>query len=204
MTIIIGAATTVSFRGACVTSANWGANPNNQRLYCLGSWDPHLVISKPTETLSLTIYAPGADAPYDTTPTIGCFNANTVTASVAPAACGESSGGVSGDWYVTSYSYSKDDANMPGTESWAMQKWIGVLQPTYVMRGIVEGQGTPNSGINFDSIDGETSTGSVSAGGFGKADDLTIGVVGSVGGGSSSQGDTGQGSASISYTDLYL
>ena len=202
MAIIIGAATTVSFMGACVTSANWGANPNNQRLYCLGSWDPHLVISKPTETLSLTIYAPGSS--YNTTPTTGCFNANTIAASVSPAACGPSAGGVSGNWYVTSYSYSKDDANMPGTESWAMQKWIGVLQPTYVMRGIVEGQGTPNSGINFDSIDGETSTGSVSAGGFGKADDLTIGVVGSVGGGSSAQGDTGQGSASISYTDLYL
>lgn len=202
MAIIIGAATTVAFMGACVTSANWGANPNNQRLYCLGSWEPHLVISKPTETLSLTIYAPGSS--YITEPTTGCVNANTIAASVAPAACGESSGGVSGDWYVTSYSYSKDDANMPGTESWSMQKWIGVLQPTYVMRGIVEGQGTPNSGINFDSIDGETSTGSVSAGGFGKADDLTIGVVGSVGGGSSAQGDTGQGSASISYTDLYL
>lgn len=202
MSIIIGAATTVSFMGACVTSANWGANPNNQRLYCLGSWDPHLVISKPTETLSLTIYAPGSS--YITAPTTGCFNANTIAASVVPAACGASSGGVSGNWYVTSYSYSKDDANMPGTESWAMQKWIGTLQPTYVMRGIVEGQGTPNSGISFDSIDGETSTGSVSAGGFGKADDLTIGVVGSVGGGSSAQGDTGQGSASMSYTDLYL
>jgi len=202
MAIVIGAATTASFMGACVTSANWGASPNNQRLYCLGSWDPHLVISKPTETLSLTIYAPGQT--YSTLPTTECANANTVTASVSPMACGDSFGGVTGTWYVTSYSYSKDDANMPGTESWSMQKWIGALQPSYVMRGLVEGQGTPNAGVSFSTTDGETSTGSVSAGGFGRADTLTIGVVDGVGGGSSSQGDTGQGSASISYTDLYL
>lgn len=202
MAIIIGAATTVSFMGACVTSANWGASPNNQRLYCLGSWTPNQVISKPTETLSVTIYAPGSS--YSTAPTTSCVDANTVAASVSPAACGGSSGGVSGSWFVSSYSYSKDDASMPGTESWSMQKWIGALQPSYVMRGVSEGQGTDNSGISFTTVDGESSTGSVSAGGFGRADTLTLGVVGSVGGGSSAAGDTGQGSVSMSYTDLYL
>lgn len=202
MAIIIGAATTVSFMGACVTSANWGASPNNQRLYCLGSWTPNQVISKPTETLSVTIYAPGSS--YSTAPTTSCADANTIAASVSPAACGGSSGGVSGNWFVTSYSYSKDDASMPGTESWSMQRWIGALQPSYVMRGVSEGQGTDNSGISFSTIDGESSTGSVSAGGFGRADTLTLGVVDSVGGGSSAAGDTGQGSVSISYTDLYL
>lgn len=202
MAIIIGAATTVSFMGACVTSANWGASPNNQRLYCLGSWTPDQVISKPTETLSLTIYAPGPV--YATKPSTGCANANTVTASVSPTACGGSGSGVTGSWFVTSYSYSKDDASMPGTESWSMQKWIGTLQPSYVLRGIAEGQGTGDAGISFDTVDGSSSTGSVSAGGFGRADDLDLGIVDSVGGGSSAAGDTGQGSASIPYTDLYL
>lgn len=202
MAIIIGAATSVSFMSGCVTSVNWGASPNNQRLYCLGSWEPDKVISKPTETLSITIYAPGSS--YSTGPTTSCTNAGTVSASVSPTACGGSSGGVSGDWYVTSYSYSKDDASMPGTESWSMQKWIGALQPSYVMRGVSEGQGTDNSGITFSSVDGSSSTGSVSAGGFGRADSLTLGVVSSVGGGSSTAGDTGQGSVSMSYTDLYL
>lgn len=202
MAIVIGSATVVSFGGACVTSANWSASPNNQRLYCLGSWTPHLVISKPTETLSLTIYAPGSS--YTTTPTTSCTNANTVSASVSPAACGESFSGVSGNWYVTSYSYSKEDGSSPGTESWSLQQWTGALQPSYVMRGITEGQATLNAGVSFDSTDGTVTTGSVSAGGFGRADTLTIGVVGAVGGGSSASGDTGQGSASISYTDLYL
>lgn len=203
MALVIGAATTVSFGGACVTSVNWGGNPNNQRLFCLGSWTPHLVISKPTSTLSVSIYAPGPS--YETSPTTGCHNANTIGASVNPGSCGGGgAGGVGGSWYVTSYSYSKDDATMPGTESWSMQQWVGSLQPSYVMRGITEGQGSPNSGISFASIDGIVTTGSVSAGGFGRADDLNIGVVASVGGGSSAAGATGQGSASISYTDLYI
>lgn len=204
MAIIIGAATTVSFMEACVTSANWSASPNNQRLYCLGGWDPHLTISKPTETLSLTIYAPGSS--YSTAPTTSCANANTVAASISPTACGGSaSGPTSSSWYVTSYSYSKEEASMPGTESWSLQQWIGTLQPSYIMRGITDGQATANAGVTFSSTDVVgSSTGSVSAGGFGRADELTTGVVSSVGGGSSTAGDTGQGSASISYTDLYL
>ena len=202
MAIIIGAATTVSFMGACVTSANWGASPNNQRLYCLGSWTPDQVISKPTETLSLTIYAPGSS--YSTTSTTSCADANTIAASVSPIACGGSSGGASGDWFVTSYSYSKESSEQPGTESWSMQKWVGALQPSFVMRGVSEGQATDNAGVVFSSTDGTSQTGSVSAGGFGKSDSLTLGVVSSVGGGSSAAGETGQGSASMSYTDLYL
>lgn len=202
MAIIIGSATTVSFGGACVTSANWGASPNNQRLYCLGSWTPGQVISKPTETLSLTIYAPGSS--YSTGPSTSCANANTIGASVSPVACGGSSDGVSGAWYVTSYSYSKDSAEQPGTESWSMQKWVGTLQPSYILRGISEGQATSNAGVIFSSEDGTSQTGSVSAGSFGKADSLILGVVSSVGGGSSAAGATGQGSASMSYTDLYI
>ena len=202
MALIIGAATTVNFTG-CATSVNWGASPNSQRLYCLGSWNPHIVISKPTATLSITVYAPGPS--YGTAPTTGCSNANTISAGVSPGACGGGGGGgVSGSWFVTSYSYSKDDATMPGTESWSMQQWIGSLQPSYVMRGVTEGQGSSDSGINFTSVDGSTSTGSVSAGGFGRADTLSVGVVSGVGGGSSAQGATGQGSASIPYTDLYI
>ena len=202
MGLVIGASTSVGF-GACATSVNWGASTNSQRLYCLGSWSPHIVISKPTATLSITVYSPGPN--YNTAPSIGCQNAGTIAASVSPGSCGGGgTGGASGDWYVTSYSYSKDDASMPGTESWSMQQWIGALQPSYVMRGITEGQGSPNSGINFTSVDGEASTGSVSAGGFGRADSLVTGVVGSVGGGSSAAGATGQGSASMPYTDLYI
>lgn len=203
MGLVIGATTSVSFGAACVTSVNWGASTNSQRLFCLGSWTPHLVISKPTATLSITVYAPGPS--YGTAPTTSCANANSITAGVSPGACGDGGAeSAGGSWYVTSYSYSKDDATMPGTESWSMQQWIGALQPKYVMRGITEGQGSPGSGITFTTTDGEASTGSVSAGGFGRADTLVTGVVSAVGGGSSAAGTTGQGSASMSYTDLYI
>jgi hypothetical protein len=213
MAIIIGAATEISFAGACAISANWGYNPNAQRLYCIGEWTPRdeLTFYRPTQTLSITIYAPGPS--YSVTPTQSCSDANTIAASVSPAACGGSVGGdVSGSWHVTSYSYSKEDAAMPGQESWSLTKWKDVpspssgnsIEPTYVMRGISEGQSTGNAGVTFNGDTVETTTGNVSAGGFGRADTLEVGVVASVGGGSSSAGDTGQGSASMPYTPLYI
>lgn len=212
MAIVIGAATQVSFGGACAISANWGYNPNTQRLYCIGEWTPRdeLTYYRPTQTLNLTIYAPGPS--YSTEPTTSCADANTISASVSPAACGGSiDADASGSWHVTSYSYSKDDATLPGQESWSLTKWQNVpspgtnsVEPTYVMRGISEGQATSNAGVSFTGNTVSTSTGNVSAGGFGRADTLDIGVVSNVGGGSSSSGDTGQGSASIPYTPLYI
>lgn len=211
MAIVIGATTTVSFMsGKCVISANWGYNPNAQRLFCLGKWEPHATYYRPTETLNVTIYAPGET--YDVSPTKSCADANTITAGVSPASCGGSVDGVSGSWFVTSYSFNKEDAAMPGQESWSLTKWKSVpappdgvsSEPDYVMRGICEGQGTSNSGVTFTGGTTETSTGSVSAGGFGRADKLQIGVVSSVGGGTDAAGETGQGSVSIPYTPLYI
>lgn len=210
--IVIGSATQVSFNGACVISANWGYNPNVQRLYCIGEWVPDSTRTyyRPTETLNLTIYAPGPS--YNTDPTESCTDANTISASIDPAACGDSVSSLSGNWMVTSYSYTKDDASLPGQESWSLTRWQNLattpggnfIEPTYVMRGITEGQATVEAGISFTGTTTETQTGSVSANSFGKADTLELGVVTSVGGGSSSTGDTGQGSASMPYTPLYI
>ena len=212
MAIVIGSATTVSFQGACVISANWSFAPNPQRLFCIGSWDPDSVYYRPTESLSLTIYAPGSA--YTTTPTTTCEDANTVAATITPVVCGdETATGFSGNWLVNSYSFTKEDATMPGQESWSLTRWkdlsttlpTNAVEPTWVMRGISEGQGTLNAGISFSSADlVNTETGSVSAGGFGRFDALTVGVVESVGGGTSTTGETGQGSASMPYTPLYI
>lgn len=213
MAIIIGAATEVSFGGACVISANWGYNPNVQRSYCLGEWLPRdeFTFYRPTQTLNLTIYAPGPS--YSVSPTQSCSDANSISASISPSACGGSAGGdVSGSWLVSGYSYTKEDAALPGQESWSLTRWKGVpspssgnyIEPTYVMRGISEGQATGNAGITFSGDTVETLAGNVSAGGFGRADILEVGVITSVGGGSSAAGDTGQGSASIPYTPLYI
>jgi hypothetical protein len=160
--------------------------------------------------LSVTIYSPGPS--YDVTPSQSCSDASSISASVSPAACGDSVEGVSGSWMVTGYNYTKEDKSMPGQESWSLTRWKDVpapsggtyVEPTYVLRGIAEGQATGNAGITFTGSTTEVSSGSVSAGGFGRADVLEVGVVSNVGGGSSSVGDTGQGSANIPYTPLYI
>jgi len=212
MAIVIGAATQVSFAGACAVSASWGYNPNVQRLYCIGEWipDDQRVYYRPTETLNLTVYAPGPS--YSTEPTTSCEDANTISAAVTPAACGGSFSSLSGQWLVTSYSYTKDDATLPGQESWSLTRWKDLdsstpsnsVEPTYVMRTISEGQATDNAGITFTGATATSQAGNVSAGGFGKVDELSLGVISNVGGGSSAAGETGQGSASIPYTPLYI
>ena len=212
MAIVIGAATQVSFAGACAVSASWGYNPNVQRLYCIGEWipDDQRVYYRPTETLNLTVYAPGPS--YSTEPTTSCEDANTISAAVTPAACGGSFSSLSGQWLVTSYSYTKDDATLPGQESWSLTRWKDLdsstpsnsVEPTYVMRTISEGQATDNAGITFTGSTATSQAGNVSAGGFGKVDELSLGVISNVGGGSSAAGETGQGSASIPYTPLYI
>jgi hypothetical protein len=162
--------------------------------------------------LNLTIYSPGPT--YTTAPTTSCADANGIQASIVPAACGGSFPPLSGQWLVQSYSYTKEDASLPGQESWALTRWKGLntaaipgsntVAPTYVLRGISEGQATANSGVVFSGSTVSTYSGNVSAGGFGKADVLTVGVVSAVGGGSSASGVTGQGSASMPYTPLYI
>lgn len=84
--IVIGAATQVSFGGTCVISAQWGFSPNVQRNYCIGEWDVNATYYKPTETLNLTVYAPGPT--YSTEPTQSCSDANSIAASVTPFDCG--------------------------------------------------------------------------------------------------------------------
>jgi hypothetical protein len=236
MGIIIGAGTIVNFAnlGSCVTSVNWGYSPNPQRLYCIGEWSPRFIFNKPTETMSVTIYTgTGISLLYDTTPHLECRAANNpadiVFAEVDAAGCGTGVTSVTGNWYVVGYNFNKDDPLMPGQESWSLQRWatygtVGqpgyVPAPTYIIRGITEGQSTPldgtaeyvRTGIRFtgttvSSPHGaavQATTGSVSAGGQGRADVTYYGTVDRVGGGESVAGKIGNGSATIPYTPMWL
>lgn len=209
--IIIGAATTVSFGGGCVISAQWGFNPNPQRLYCIGTWDPYATYYRPTETLNITKYAPSNQSYTITRPT-SCASADTMSASVSPIGCGDGVEGVSGSWWPTGYNYTKQEKGLPGQESWSLTKWVAggnanSIAPTYVIIGIAEGQTTNASitGIVFSETDTiEGSSGSVSANAMGTAETITYGVVSRIGGGSSAVGDIGQGSVNIPYTPLYI
>jgi hypothetical protein len=211
MSIVIGATTTVFFPyGQCIVSVNWGYNPNVQRLYCLGSWDVFDTVQKPTETLNMTIYAPGSS--FAVSPTGACVDATIIAASVNPTVCGDPVPGVSGNWYLTSYGFNKDDPVGPGQETWSMTRWVAggdTPAPTYTLRGIAEGQsshisGVINSGVVFTGTTTDGSTGSVAAGGVGKAYTTRTGRVASVGGGTNTGGETGTASVSIPYTPLWL
>lgn len=226
MAIIIGAGTTVSFDIAdCIISANWAENSNTQRLYCLGSFSPTLSYDKPVQTLSLVVYS-GNTGTHDLTPSDDCSDANTVGAVVNPAACApgmpsfpNKTGNPDGNsWYVTSYGFSKDDAVLPGQETWGLQRWVvgqtsagdTLPAPNVVVRGIAEGQGTQTTngdadpGIVFTGVTSESYSGNVSANAVGRNDILRSGVVIQIGGAQLNDGLTGNGSVSIPYTPLWI
>jgi len=213
MAIIIGANTQVTVNGSsniCVVSANWGYNPNVQRAYCLGDWSPNsdYEIARPTENVSLTVYAGNSVlANRNIQASQSCEDVTTeVNITITPAGCGAGLSNITGGFGITSYSWTKESQNT-GQESWSFTRWTGSNAPDYVIRGISEGNTTDlvNGGISFTGSTSQGSQGSVSAGATGKADIVYYGVVISVGGGNgTTQGVQGNSSASIPLTPLWL
>lgn len=221
ITVVIGANTHANFRGeSCIISVNWSSDPGRQDAFCLGSWTPNnaRIIYKPQQTMSFTLYS-SSSSTYSTLPSLGCEVAGKLSAGVSAGTC-EGSIDVSGDnWQVNSYSYSKESKDQPAQETWSLINYIdaesiligsvntdNIAIPTYVIRGITQGQCTDETttGVNFSSTFARSSSGSVSAGSQGKVTTLTHGIVSSVGGGKSSVNDVGTGSASIPLTPLYI
>ena len=217
MAIIIGFGTLVGgiFAGACATNVSWGYNPNIQRLYCLGSMDPYLTIEKPTETLNVTVYQEGVTS-QSVEASTDCSDISSVNASVSPSFCGTGVEGVSGDWYIVSYSYNKGDTNIPGQESWGLQRWVAGIDPDlsaapdYVIRNAAEGQSTRNpgdpTGVTFNAAGGILSgmQGSVAANAVGQADTIYYGMVTAVGGANLGGGEIANSSVSIQHTPLWV
>lgn len=211
--IIIGAGTSVSFGGACVVSAQWGYNPGHQPAYCLdgsfGFSDTHSIY-KPTQTLSITTYA-GSSISYNCSPSTSCTDADRITASVSPATCNGSAEGVSGSWYVQSYSFSKSSKDQPGQESWGLIKYKDVPSPSsngttvfpevVIITSATGERSSSDVGVVLDVV-ASASTGSVSANSIGTASITEHGFVTAVGGASTSV-DIGNGSASITLNPLY-
>lgn len=220
MAIIIGALTNTGIQGTI--SAQWGVQAQLNRLWQLGSWDPYRTVVTKVENASFTTYA-GSVGTKDLTPATSCANSTaTISVNIVPATCGASVPGLSGNFYLMSYSYSKGDAIGIGQESWSGQRWPGggggggnvyyTGAPTYVLQGPSEGSRSgdvSNTGIVFDSgaAQVEGTQGSVSAGfpGIGQADTTIHGIVNRVGGGTLKEdGRIGQGSASIPHQPLYI
>jgi len=220
MAIIIGALTTTGVQGTI--SAQWGVQAQLNRLWQLGSWDPYRTVVTKVENVSFTTYA-GSVGTKDLSPATSCADSTaTIAVNISPATCGAFIPGLSGNFYLTSYNYSKGDAIGIGQESWAGQRWPGggtggvnteyTGAPTYVLQGPSEGSRSgdvSDTGIVFDggAAQVEGSQGSVSAGfpGIGQADTTIYGIVNRVGGGTLKEdGKIGQGSASIPHQPLYI
>jgi hypothetical protein len=220
MAVIIGAMTTTGVPGTI--SAQWGVQAQMSRLWELGGWTPHKTMVTKVETVSFTTYA-GAVNSISLSPSTSCANSSaTISVSISPGACGGGSpGGLSGSFFLMSYSYSKGDAVGLGQESWNGQRWPGggggggdieyTVAPSYVLQGPTEGSesgNVSNTGITFGAgptVDG--SQGSVSAGfpGLGQADTITYGIVTSVGGGTLKEdGKIGQSSGNIPHQPIYV
>ena len=216
-TVIIGNASTVSFDGACVISANWSFDPGRQDAYCLdGTWGANsaYTVYKPQRTLSLTIYSPSEI--HQLTPTTACVTTNTITASVSAVGC-EGGTEFSGPWLVASYSYSKPSAEQPGQESWSLVDYENsgdiitggnVALPTFVLRAPATGSSTNEaiSGIVFSEdryADGLS--GSISANSTGTSSSTVNGTVTAVGGGVGiNMGEVGEGNVSVPLTPMYI
>lgn len=226
MSVILGSLTEVSVDGVSdgIVSVQWNIQVSMNRLWQLGDWNPYKTQVSKVLSASVNTYA-SALGQKTLSPSTSCADSTaTMDVSVDVAACG-SQGAISfnGDgMFIMSYSYSKNDPNAFGTESWSFQKWVdaGTFSnpdmlstgaPSFVLQGRAEGSksgNVPNLGVVLDAsstVDG--SQGSVSAGfpGIGQADTITYGLVNSIGGGTlNAKGKIGQSSASIPHQPIYL
>jgi hypothetical protein len=232
MAVIIGGLTTVLVDavGDGFQSVSWNINRQPNRLWELGSWTPWKTQVGATLSISITSYA-GALAAMDLIPSTDCEKSTArKTIIINAQTCDGSPVVINEDYmYINSYSYSKGDPIGFGTESWSFQKWLesGVVgadfiqipEPTYVLQGRAEGSrqgdignGNTDLGVQFLDEPGtwhvvEGQQGSVSAGfpGVGNADTIKLGLVDRIGGGKLEDGGkTGQSSATIPHSPLYI
>lgn len=218
MAVIIGALTTVSIAGSI--SANWSVQAQINRLWELGSWTPYKTVVTKMESANITAYA-GSGPSISLAPSTSCADSTaTFSVTISPGACGAGGGGgLTGSFFLMSYSYSKGDAVGLGQESYNGQRWPGggggggveaIDAPTYVLQGPAEGNESgdvTNKGVTLGSTTVEGTQGSVSAGfpGLGQADTIKYGIVSAVGGGTLKQdGKVGQGSANVPHQPIWV
>lgn len=205
MGVVLGAMTTTSPGGAI--SANWGISGQVNRLYELGTMTPYDERIIMMESLSITFYG-GSGPTISIATSTSCSNSSTkFTASVSPGGCGSTGGGLSGSFFLMSYSYSKNDPIGYGQATYNGQRWVSTPQPV-VLCGVAEGSssGGVDSGVSL-TPSYEGSQGSVSAGfpGVGWAAPVSYGLVTSVGpGAGKADGQQGQGNATVQHQPVWL
>lgn len=215
MSFILSSSTEVGFGSFSKTrgiiSVQVNTIPQNQRLPVLGSSLPFSEVKLVQNQVSLTRY--GGGPVYNVEPSLTCKDSNTIKFKFLPISCGDSVFSLQGEFFVNSYSFSKE-INQLGIESWGLiDKPVVVFsrgakfgsQNKVVVRGISEAQTTPglNTGVTLSPL-GQSSgvTASVSAGnpGVGRADTTILGVAITVGGSTTSKGsEEGRAQVQIPY-----
>jgi len=205
MGVVLGSMTTTSPVGA--VSANWGISGQVNRLYELGTMDPYWERIVMMESISITFYG-GAGPTVSISPSISCSNSTAkFSATISPGGCGAVGGGLSGSFFLMSYSYSKNDPIGYGQATYNGQRWVSAPTPI-VLCGVSEGSasGGVDSGVTLtESYEG--SQGSVSAGfpGVGWASTVSYGLVtGVTGGAGKADGSQGQGNATVQHQPIWL
>jgi len=234
MAILIGAGTTITsaqFPNGGIASIQFGFQPDIQRLFQLGSFSPYDTFIRRTRTLQVSVYGSrpdgaGGSIPYSVAPSVTCVDANSVTATVNPATCVAGLDPFTNEYWVTSYSYQKEQTGY-GQESWSMttapilDNFTGTI---VMMRGIPDGtiatgpgtMASADMGLVVDEtgsndalgnpVQGEN--GSVQAGGFGTFDVQRSVIVTSVGDSiglsPAIDGLTGQASINIPMTPQFI
>ncbi len=236
MAVIIGAGTTVvsaQFPNGGVVSVQFGFNPQVDRLYELGSFTPYDSTVTKTRTVSVNVYgsrpdSTGGSLPLLVSPSITCVDAGAVSITVNPASCVGSLLPFIEDYFVTGYSYTKDNIGF-GQEAWSFTskpEIPGFAGTIVMLRGITEGTvatGDGNMtaaqmGIIVDetasndslgaNIEGES--GSVQGGtpGIGNFDIqrhiIATSIGGSIGKNTTVDGLAGQGSVQIPMTPVFI
>jgi len=164
MAVIIGMGTLVSipslFADGGFVSINFGIDPNTQRLWQLGSYDPYDTYTQRQRNFSLTGYGrrengSGGSNQINVEPSVTCGSPTPIVIDVTPTSCGYVIDPFSGDYYPTSYSYSKDNFG------WGQESWAFVTEPELdvpytgtilFIRGIATGQVNTGPG-QLDPLD---------------------------------------------------
>lgn len=215
-----------------IVSVNFGFQPTVNRLWQLGSFTPYDTEVTTTRTLQLGIYGQRSDGSggsqaLDVSASTSCVDANSLAITVNPASCVASLLPFNNDYFITSYSYSKDNLGY-GQESWSLTTAPDV--PGYtgtitMLRGIAEGTISTGDGVmtaaqmgvvvdessSNDSLGNqiEGETGSVTAGspGIGNYEVSRYVIVtqvgASIGKSDDIDGRSGQASIQIPMTPVY-
>lgn len=215
MPFIISAGTFVTGFGVGIQSINLAIAPQIQRLYQLGTavpFDRNQIIQK---TLTISRYGGGGNSAYDVSASLTCDEPTPLNISIAATNCSGDNLDEDDEWFVNSYSYSKD------VQGWGVESWSLVTRPEVLgggdaiarmIRGVAEGQSTINGGANTGvtflagTINGQTAEVTAGSPGIGKAFNISYGEISSVGGATTGKSDGLEGNAQVSipYIPIYL